>query len=56
VRRLTCCAAIDSSGFYDPRTRTQYVVYKIDGNAKGRGGMCNKSAKSSQTPYIDSDH
>lgn len=32
--------AIDSSGFQDS-DGTRYVVYKIDGNAIGSGGLCN---------------
>ncbi|KAF2231542.1 glycoside hydrolase family 43 protein, partial [Viridothelium virens] len=32
--------AIDISGFHDPTTHDQYVLYKVDGNNAGHGGLC----------------
>ncbi|KAI5250218.1 glycoside hydrolase family 43 protein [Aureobasidium subglaciale] len=37
--------AIDPAGYYDPKDNTRWVVYKIDGNAIGRGGSCNNMVK-----------
>ncbi|KAF7514345.1 hypothetical protein GJ744_000115 [Endocarpon pusillum] len=35
--------AIDASGYQDRVTGLRYVVYKVDGNAKGKGGDCGNS-------------
>ena len=35
--------AIDASGYQDPVTGLRYIVYKVDGNAKGKGGDCGNS-------------
>lgn len=37
--------AIDASGYQDLVTRHRYVVYKVDGNAKGKGGDCGNSVE-----------
>lgn len=37
--------AIDPAGYYDPKDNTRWVVYKIDGNAIGRGGSCGNTVK-----------
>ncbi|GAB7362737.1 hypothetical protein MBLNU230_g3043t1 [Neophaeotheca triangularis] len=37
--------AIDSSGYLDPTSGKRWVVYKIDGNAIGRGGVCGNTVK-----------
>lgn len=36
--------AIDASGFRDS-DGTRYVVYKVDGNAKGNGGSCGNTVE-----------
>lgn len=33
--------AIDASGYYNAADNTRWVVYKVDGNAVGHGGVCN---------------
>lgn len=33
--------AIDPAGFLDRSTGKRYIVYKLDGNSLGRGGLCN---------------
>ncbi|KAF1348950.1 glycosyl hydrolase [Delphinella strobiligena] len=33
--------AIDPAGYYDATDNTRWVVYKVDGNAIGHGGICN---------------
>lgn len=35
--------AIDPSGYYDPKENTRWVVYKVDGNAIGHGGVCGNT-------------
>jgi hypothetical protein len=35
--------AIDASGFQDPATGKQYVIYKVDANGIGSGGSCGNS-------------
>ncbi|KAK0732496.1 glycosyl hydrolase [Apiosordaria backusii] len=37
--------AIDSSGFLDTETNKRYVIYKVDGSAKGKGGPCGNGDK-----------
>ncbi|KAK0708057.1 glycosyl hydrolase family 43 protein [Lasiosphaeris hirsuta] len=32
--------AIDPAGFYDEASGTQWVLYKVDGNSIGHGGVC----------------
>jgi hypothetical protein len=45
--------AIDPSGFYDEESRTQWVVYKVDGNSIGHGGTCgNTVAPIVSTPIM----
>ncbi|KAF2840279.1 glycoside hydrolase family 43 protein [Patellaria atrata CBS 101060] len=33
--------SIDAAGFRDPASGNTYVVYKVDGNSIGNGGLCN---------------
>ena len=35
--------AIDPDGFFDPATRRRYIIYKIDGNNLGNGGLCRNT-------------
>ena len=45
--------AIDPAGYYDPKDNTRWVVYKIDGNAIGHGGVCNNGvAPVVKTPIV----
>lgn len=44
--------SIDSSGFHDDEARTRWVVYKIDGNARGNGGSCGNSVPPIQSTPI----
>ena len=45
--------AIDPDGFLDPSTGKRYIVYKVDGNALGRGGSCNNGIEPRrQTPLM----
>ena len=37
--------AIDPAGYFDPKDNTRWVVYKVDGNAVGYGGVCNNGVK-----------
>jgi beta-xylosidase len=37
--------AIDPNGYYDVATKTQWVVYKVDGNAIGHGGTCGNTVE-----------
>lgn len=37
--------AIDASAFLDPDDGSRYVVYKIDGNALGHGGLCGNTVE-----------
>ena len=37
--------AIDPAGYYDAKDNTRWVVYKVDGNAIGHGGICNNGVK-----------
>lgn len=37
--------AIDPSGYQDPTTGLRYVVYKVDGNHNGHGGMCSNGVE-----------
>lgn len=41
----TAGGAIDPAGYYDPSTNTRWVVYKVDGNSIGHGGICNNGVK-----------
>ena len=41
--------AIDPDGFLDPVTGKRYIVYKIDGNAIGHGGLCGNTDE----PVVD---
>ncbi|KAI9710998.1 MAG: hypothetical protein M1820_002436 [Bogoriella megaspora] len=36
---------IDASGFHDPDSNQQYVLYKVDGNSLGSGGECLNMVK-----------
>lgn len=40
---LAAGGAIDPNAFVDPVSRTQWVVYKVDGNSVGHGGLCKNS-------------
>ncbi|VBB71406.1 Putative Glycoside Hydrolase Family 43 [Podospora comata] len=45
--------AIDSSGFFDAETNRRYVIYKVDGSAKGKGGPCGNGDKPGfPTPFV----
>jgi len=40
---LSFGGAIDPSGYYDPRSNSRWVVYKVDGNSIGHGGVCGNT-------------
>lgn len=45
--------AIDVSGFRDTSTNQRYIVYKVDGNSIGNGGLCGNSvAPLASTPIM----
>jgi Glycosyl hydrolases family 43 len=45
--------AIDAFGYYDHRSNSRYVVYKVDGNNFGSGGNCNNGvAPFKSTPIL----
>ncbi len=37
--------AIDPDGFFDEATGKRYVVYKVDGNSIGHGGLCSNTVE-----------
>ncbi|KAK4160084.1 glycosyl hydrolase [Cladorrhinum sp. PSN259] len=44
--------AIDASGFYDREEGTRWVIYKVDGSAKGPGGLCGNGVPPGEpTPF-----
>ena len=50
---LTRGGAIDVSGFQDPDTAQRYILYKVDGNSIGHGGVCfNTVAPIVPTPIL----
>jgi beta-xylosidase len=44
--------AIDPSGFTDTDGKKHYVMYKVDGNSLGDGGMCGNNDHSHSTPLM----
>ncbi|KAK4462374.1 glycosyl hydrolase, partial [Cladorrhinum samala] len=45
--------AIDASGFYDEQDDARWVVYKVDGSAKGPGGPCGNGLPPGEpTPFM----
>ncbi|KAK3392804.1 Arabinanase/levansucrase/invertase [Podospora didyma] len=48
--------AIDASGYHNLRTWTRWVVYKVDGSAKGSGGPCGNADPPGQPTPIMLQH
>lgn len=49
----TLGGAIDPDGFVDTSTGRRWVVYKVDGNSNGNGGLCNNDiAPIKPTPIL----
>ncbi|KXX83175.1 putative arabinan endo-1,5-alpha-L-arabinosidase C [Madurella mycetomatis] len=45
--------AIDPAGFVDPASGRRYLLYKVDGNARGGGGECNNGVEPRRpTPIV----
>ena len=44
--------AIDPDGFQDPATKTQYLLYKVDGNSLEGDGPCGNEGGERSTPIM----